>query len=155
VREALRDDPARSDRAIAEATNTSRPFVGRVRAEEGGNAPTPAERKSRSGKIGEGQHKVAPHGEMPDLPPELDRRAKRGDQPAEREMQGLPPVKPKTDWGLFAALMADFVRDYIADKFKILPPEYHTVLLRKVRQVLNQLDKERKVALERIDEAAS
>jgi hypothetical protein len=39
--------------------------------------------------------------------------------------------------------------DHIKDKFKIFPPEHHADLLRRVRQAINQLDKERKAALKR------
>jgi hypothetical protein len=114
-----------------------------------------------------------PVGGMPDLPPELDRRAERENQvpvvPAdladrtaehaqrdlggiEREVQGLPPVEPEPDWDSLAAGVAEFVRNHIKDKFKMFPPEHHAALLLKVRRVINQLNKERKAALDLIAE---
>jgi hypothetical protein len=60
---ALEADPARSDRAIAAETETSPTKVGKVRAEKAAEGvlvdTPPAKRKSRTGKAGEGQHKIA------------------------------------------------------------------------------------------------
>jgi len=57
---ALKADPKRSDRAIDEATGTSDPFVAKRRkklSKKGANVSTPpAQRRSRKGKSGEGQH---------------------------------------------------------------------------------------------------
>jgi transposase len=54
----LKVDPDRSYRAIAEKTGTSHHFVKKISdTVMGGNVPTPSERKSRNGKVGEGQKK--------------------------------------------------------------------------------------------------
>jgi hypothetical protein len=56
----LERDPARSDRAIAEAVGVDHKTVS-VARKEVGNFPTPAsERKSKTGKIGEGQRRSKP-----------------------------------------------------------------------------------------------
>jgi hypothetical protein len=62
IDEELEADPARSNRAIAEITETDHKTVGkvRVRKERVGKSPPPAERKSRTGKVGEGARKSAP-----------------------------------------------------------------------------------------------
>jgi hypothetical protein len=183
IAKVIKAKPELSNRQVAAKTATSHPFVGKVRGklEQSGDvetvstsidtrgrkqparkavpakSATPSEELTGWAKVKADQAEQweVPVGGMPDLPPELDRRAERENQvPVEREVQGLPPVEPKTDWGLVAALVADFVRDHIKDKFKIFPPEHHASLLRKVRQAINQLDKERKAA-DLLDEAAS
>jgi hypothetical protein len=56
----LEEDPARSDRAIGKAVGVDHKTVAAARKEVG-NFPTPvSERKSKTGKIGEGQHKSKP-----------------------------------------------------------------------------------------------
>jgi len=54
----LKTDPARSDRAIAEVVGVHPTTVGTVRKGGVSNLDTPSERKSRTGKVGEGQKKV-------------------------------------------------------------------------------------------------
>jgi hypothetical protein len=56
--EALKADAARSDRAIAEKVGVSDKTVASARAKQGAEIPHPTERKSRSGKKGEGQRKT-------------------------------------------------------------------------------------------------
>jgi hypothetical protein len=61
IEAALKTDPARSDRAIAEECGVTNKTVAAHRKELGEEIPHPTpppERKSRSGKKGEGQHKT-------------------------------------------------------------------------------------------------
>jgi hypothetical protein len=86
----LQRDPLRSDGAIAEAIGpeVSRVTVHRVRKEleEKGVVPgtTPAERRSRSGQVGQGAHTAQP-----------DKQSDRG-EPADTSAEGDKPTKPTT-----------------------------------------------------------
>ncbi len=57
----LKADPARSDRAIGEVAGVDHKTVAKARKKMGvGKSPPPAERKSKSGKVGEGQKRAKP-----------------------------------------------------------------------------------------------
>jgi ParB-like chromosome segregation protein Spo0J len=81
---ALTADPERSDRAIAEECGVSHTFVAEVRrAARGGNVATdPAQRRSRSGRRGEGQRSG------PAMPPLADRK-----EAAFAELKADPKVR--------------------------------------------------------------